>query len=82
MSLGRKHYFMIVSIILALAAARIIPHPPNFTPILGMSVFSGAIIGNRYFAYLIPLVAMLLSDLYIGFHSSMPVIYFAILFIL
>ena len=78
MSLGRKHYFMIVSIILALAAARIIPHPPNFTPILGMSVFSGAIIGNRYFAYLIPLVAMLLSDLYIGFHSSMPVIYFAL----
>ena len=78
MNIVKKQYLTLVFIIIALAVARIIPHPPNFTPILGMAVFSGAIIGKKYIAYLIPLAAMLLSDLYIGFHSSMPIIYFAL----
>lgn len=78
MNIVRIQYLTLVFIIIALAVARIIPHPPNFTPILGMAVFSGAIIGKKYIAYLIPLAAMLLSDLYIGFHSSMPIIYFAL----
>ena len=56
-------------IILMLALSRLIPHPPNFTPILGMAVFSGAIINHKLFSYLIPLAAMLISDLYLGFHA-------------
>ena len=28
--------------------------------------------------YLVPLAAMLLSDLYLGFHASMPIIYFSL----
>ena len=54
------------------------PHPPNFTPILGMAVFSGAVINKKIIAYIIPLVAMLLSDLFLGFHAGMPVIYFSL----
>ena len=65
-------------IIFMLALSRLIPHPPNFTPILGMAVFSGAIINHKLVAYIIPLAAMLLSDLYLGFHASMPIIYFSL----
>ena len=65
-------------IVAVLSLSRLIPHPPNFTPILGMAVFSGAIISKRYIAYLVPLAAMLLSDLYLGFHASMPIIYFSL----
>ena len=65
-------------IILTLALSRLIPHPPNFTPILGMAVFSGAIINQKLVAYIIPLAAMFLSDLYLGFHASMPIIYFSL----
>ena len=65
-------------IILILALSRLIPHPPNFTPILGMAVFSGAVINHKLVAYVIPLAAMLLSDLYLGFHASMPIIYFSL----
>ena len=43
-----------------------------------MAIFSGAIINTRIIAYLIPLVAMLISDLYLGFHSGMPIIYFSL----
>ena len=67
-----------LGIIGVLTLSRLIPHPPNFTPILGMAVFSGAIINRRLVAYLIPLVAMLISDLYLGFHSGMPIIYFSL----
>tara|TARA_B100000579_G_scaffold327531_1_gene277473 strand:- start:220 stop:735 length:516 start_codon:yes stop_codon:yes gene_type:complete len=67
-----------LGLIILLALSRLIPHPPNFTPILGMAVFSGAIINKKILAYLVPLAAMLLSDLYLGFHSGMPIIYFTL----
>ena len=73
-----KHLLLGFGIVLLLALSRLIPHPPNFTPILSMAVFSGAIINRQLTAYLIPLVAMLLSDFYIGFHSGMPIIYFSL----
>ena len=67
-----------LGLIILLALSRLIPHPPNFTPILGMAVFSGAIINRKIVAYLVPLAAMLLSDLYLGLHSGMPIIYFTL----
>jgi len=67
-----------LGLIILLALSRLIPHPPNFTPILGMAVFSGAIINKKIVAYLVPLAAMLFSDLYLGFHSGMPIIYFTL----
>ena len=78
MKSSKSNYYVIFGIIIALAIARLIPHPPNFTPILGMAVFSGAIISRRLIAYLIPLAAMLLSDLYLGLHASIPIIYFSL----
>ena len=78
MKLNKNNYYVIIGIIVLLAIARLLPHPPNFTPILGMAVFSGAIISTRFIAYLVPLLAMLLSDLYLGFHAGMPIIYFSL----
>ena len=70
--------YLALGLIALLSLSRLIPHPPNFTPILGMAVFSGAIISLRFIAYLVPLLAMLLSDLYLGFHAGMPIIYFSL----
>ena len=67
-----------LGLIILLALSRLIPNPPNFTPILGMAVFSGAIINRKIVAYLVPLAAMLISDLYLGLHSGMPIIYFTL----
>jgi len=72
-----KFYSALV-LIFILAFSRIIPHPPNFTPILGMAVFAGATFDKKIYSFLIPLVAMVLSDLFLGFHSSMIIIYLAI----
>ena len=75
---AKNSIYLALGLIALLSLSRLIPHPPNFTPILGMAVFSGATISKRFIAYLVPLAAMLLSDLYLGFHASMPIIYFSL----
>ena len=75
---AKNSIYLARGLVALLSLSRLIPHPPNFTPILGMAVFSGAIISKRVIAYLVPLAAMLLSDLYLGFHASVPIIYFSL----
>ena len=75
---AKNSIYLALGLVALLSLSRLIPHPPNFTPILGMAIFSGAIISKRFIAYLVPLAAMLLSDLYLGFHASMPIIYFSL----
>ena len=67
--------WFIASVVLVAVVARLIPHPFNFTPIGAAALFAGATIERKRLAFLVPLVAMLLSDAVIGFHSAMPVIY-------
>lgn len=68
---------VIVGIIFAGAFMRLIPHWPNFTPIAAIALFGGAYMGRKYLAFAIPILAMLVSDLVIGFHSSMAAVYIA-----
>ncbi|MPR36504.1 DUF6580 family putative transport protein [Salmonirosea aquatica] len=65
------------SIILAAALSRLVPHPFNFTPIGAIALFGGAHFSRKYLAFLVPLSAMLISDLIIGFHDSMWAVYLA-----
>lgn len=49
-------------------SARLLPHPPNFAPIGALALFGGIYLPRRL-ALIIPLGAMILSDLIIGFYS-------------
>ena len=66
---------LLIGMILAAAAMRLLPHPSNFTPIGALALFAGAQFDDKRWAFIVPLAAMLLSDLVIGFHSQMPLIY-------
>ena len=68
----------LLAAVLVAAALRLVPHPPNFTPIGAMALFSGAYLGRRGLAFVAPLGGMLLSDAIIGFHSGMPFVYAAV----
>ena len=62
--------------IIALAAAlRVAPHPWNFTPVGAMALFSGAVIKNRRLALVVPLLALFVGDIFIGFHKLIPIVY-------
>jgi hypothetical protein len=57
-----------VSAIIALAAlSRLLPHPPNVTPIAAMALFGGVYLRDWKAAFLLPIAAMVLSDLALGF---------------
>jgi len=69
----------LLTAILAAAALRLVPHPPNFTPIGAMALFSGAYLGRRGAVALVaPLGALFLSDLVLGFYRGMPTVYFSV----
>lgn len=56
--------FGVIALMIILAAAsRFLPHPPNFTPIGGMALFGAAFFAKKYWAYIIPFLALWASDL-------------------
>ncbi|MDP2720944.1 MAG: hypothetical protein Q8O75_03320 [bacterium] len=62
------------ALIIGLAvAARLLPHPPNFAPIAAMALFGGAYLSPRY-APLLPIVALFLGDIFIGFYSPLVMV--------
>ncbi|MEM6317977.1 MAG: DUF6580 family putative transport protein [Bacteroidota bacterium] len=85
--------FGIISIFVLLAAlSRLLPHPPNFTPIGGMALFGAAYFAKRHLAVIIPLLALWISDLILnnvvyaayfeGFSwIGVPVVYLSIIVI-
>ncbi len=68
-------FIFILGVILFGALMRLIPHWPNFTPIAAMALFGGAYFRKKHLAFLIPLGALFLSDLILGFHQWMIAIY-------
>ena len=66
---------LIMGMILFAAIIRIAPHPWNLTPIGAMALFSGAVIRNRWLAFLFPVLALLAGDSFVGFHVLTPVVY-------
>jgi hypothetical protein len=71
---------LVIAFVLLAALSRLLPHPPNFTPIEAIGLFAGAYLADRRLAFLVPLLAMALSDVFLGLHSSIWVIYGLIAF--
>ena len=83
-----KNNFWLLCLMVFLAAiTRLVPHPANFTAIGALALFSGAYFENKRTAFIVPLAAMLFSDILMealfrmgigimsGFHSSLPYVY-------
>ena len=83
-----KKYFIInnrdiipISLILILVASRLIPHPPNFTPVITIAIMSGYLFKNIYLSLFVLLVSMLLGDFFIGYYKNMLFVYFSLFLI-
>ena len=57
---------LVGGIIVLAALSRLLPHPPNFSPVEAIALFGGAYFARRSAAIWLPLAAMLLSDLALG----------------
>lgn len=58
-----------IAVFCALAISRYIPHPPNFTSLIALSLYVPAFFGIRY----LPVVAIsfAVTDLFVGFHNTL-----------
>lgn len=68
---------ILILMVLAAAFSRLIPHPWNFTAVGAMAMFGGAYFPSKKQSVLIPLAALFISDLVLGFHSTMIFVYAA-----
>ena len=73
--MNKNRFIVLTGMILTATAARLIPHPPNFSPIAALALFGGASFASKRTALLVPLAGMFLSDLVLGFYSITPVVY-------
>jgi hypothetical protein len=61
-------------LIFAAALSRLLPHPDNFTPIMAIALAGGVYLDKRV-AFVVPLSALIISDLCIGFHNTILFVY-------
>ena len=78
--INKKEFFPII-LILILALSRLIPHPPNFTPVVSVAIMSGYLFKNIYLSFATLLVSMILADAFIGFYENMLFVYLSLLLI-
>lgn len=57
---------LLIAMIALAALSRLLPHPPNFSPIEAVALFGGAHFARRWLGVLVPLLAMFVSDLALG----------------
>jgi hypothetical protein len=65
---------VVLGMILAAAAVRLLPHAPNFTPIGAMALFGAARFRDLRMAFLAPLATLALSQIPLGFLPWFPVV--------
>lgn len=75
-----KSCMPIFAVIFLAVVARLVPHAPNFAPIGGLALFSGSNFRKKS-ALLIPLSAMFISDIFLGFHRVIPYVYVSFIII-
>ena len=62
-------------LLLAVASSRLVEHPWNLTPLGAMALFCGATFADRRAALFMPLAALAIGDLFMGWHLLLPVVY-------
>lgn len=76
---GSKKLWIFTALILVGVLSRWIPHPPNMTALMSVALFSGAVFRKSFLSYLVPLLSLLVSDLALGFHDQMAVVYITLI---
>lgn len=64
----RSQKYLPYFLIMAAVILRLLPHPPNFAPITAIALFSATILPKRW-GIIIPLLAMVISDAYLGYYQ-------------
>ena len=70
---------IIFSMIVLAVATRLLPHPPNVAPITGIALFAAHRFNDKKLVFLLPLLCMVITDIFLGFHMIIPFVYLSII---
>ena len=62
---NRENLLLVAGMIFIAAMTRLLPHYPNFTAVGALALFGGAVLKRKYLAFLIPLAALFISNLFL-----------------
>ena len=62
--------FLVLALIALAVISRWTPHISNLTPVLAIALFSGMYISNKFLAFMIPTLTLIISDFVLGFYSG------------
>ena len=68
---------VLISFIIVAVLVRLFPHPPNVAPITAVALFAGTHFSRKHWAILMPILAMLVTDVFLGFSMITPIVYLA-----
>ena len=66
-----EYSWLVIGLVLLGVASRLVPHPWNATPVMAIALFGGTYLAKRW-AILLPLAIVAISDVLIGWHSTVP----------
>lgn len=64
-----KRELLLIGFVIMAVLVRLLPHPPNFTPIIALALFGSTTFTNKWLGISLPLIAMGISDMYLGFYG-------------
>jgi hypothetical protein len=70
----RTSLLFAIALIALAGFSRLIPHPMNFAPITAIALFGGVYFNGK-FSPILPLAALLISDLFLGFYEGIVWVY-------
>ncbi len=71
-------WWMLATIVVVGICSRLLPHPDNFSPIMGIALFAGASFGSWRSSLAVTMITMIISDLFLGMHWTIPIVYASI----
>ena len=72
---NNKYILVFLLIVVTSFSNVLLSNIPNFSPVASVALFSGFYLSNKKIALLVPIICMLISDYFIGFHSLMWAVY-------
>lgn len=78
--LGASFWAALAVVVMA-CVLRLIPHPPNFSPIGAMALFGGAYLVFPALRVVLPVLVLFLSDVVLGFHDQMVAVYASVILV-
>ncbi len=77
MTENKSEIIVAIGLILLLVSSRLTSHFWNMTAVGGIALFAGAYFSKKWISFFVITSGLLLSDMVLGFHNQMLVVYFS-----